>query len=254
MVELSGPSKNCADQIIAAIAADNHDAAFDLFRFSWKAGVSRKERGDLRDFLNETVLFAQSLEMTAHGVKKTFRFWTEAEKAAYLRFARLVCDDIANLMCPNVCIGYGAALAIGRSNDLIPHDDDLDIVVALPVDKFPTFADGLNHAETALRGKGYKVIGDYVTHRHLIDRETGFSIDFFIGADEDRYFSSYPGPRKSLHMETVFPAIERELFGVAIPLPRALESYLRQVYGETWETPDPSFSHNWDKKPFHPLL
>lgn len=250
--ELGGPAATLASEICDALTTDDLARVYEIYMCAWSRSVSIEETKSIRQILNQDVLLQRSLEFTHHGVKRTFRFWSEDEKKRYLEFAHDVCRVLVKANITNVCVGYGGALAIGRSRDLIPHDDDLDLIVSLEVEAFPTIAAGIEHVRTILEAADLKVQGDYLSHRHVSNGQ--FCLDLFVGIEEDGFFSSYPGPRKYLRAETVFPPILHTLFNAPVLLPRALKSYLVVVYGKEWERPDPNFNHKWDKLAFSPLL
>lgn len=252
LVGHGGPAGVLASEICDALETDNRDQVYKLYMGAWDRGVSVDETARIRQILNSEVLLGRGLEFTQHGVKRTFRFWSQDEKKCYLDFAHDVCRVLVRAGVVDVCVGYGGALAFGRSRDLIPHDDDLDLIVSLKVESFPTISDGLEHVQTILKSSGLNVHGNYLSHRHV--SKSGFSVDLFVGIDEDGFFSSYPGPRKYIRSETIFPASLHVLFNAPVLLPRALKSYLAAVYGNGWETPDPNFNHKWDKFAFASLL
>ncbi|WAX98152.1 hypothetical protein N7E70_028995 (plasmid) [Aminobacter sp. NyZ550] len=227
--------------------------AYNLAIKGWQMGATQAGITALRPLINESFLKERELEWTAHGFMRSFRFWSRAEKAAYLEFANQVTATIADKLSPNVCLGYGAALAIARSNDLIPHDDDLDLIVAMPLAEYGSITAAVKAVEDTLSTAGYVCEGSYVSHRHVA-LPGGYCIDVFVGVEEDGLFTSYPGPRRVLKMDDVFPTGTKQLFGQDCAVPRDLERYISVVYGENWREPDPGFSHNWDREAFGDLI
>ena len=198
--------------------------------------------------VNSGLLHERSLEWTAHGPLRSFRFWSESEKLDYIEFAVSVADALSELT-PNVCFGYGAALAVVRDGDLIPHDDDLDLIIAFEPHEAATLPEAHARVEEFLRPRGFEVRGDFFGHRH-VGRPGGKHIDVFSGLFEGDRVSWYPGTRGALARSTMFPTSRGELLGVSCPLPADPVTYLETIYGPGWSTPDPAFKHTWRKRDF----
>lgn len=247
--DLSLGAQVLAFAVVAALRLQGEEQAIKIGNYGWKLGISKEDRRHVMRVINECYLYKREREWTSHGVKRSFRFWSEQEKVDYLSFANEVIDALRGLT-PNVCFGYGSALAMARSDDLIPHDDDLDLIIAMPGG---SISGAIPEVESYLTQRGFKLAGSYVSHRH-VGCGKGQSIDIFIGIQEGDYFSSYPGPRRAIKMGDVFPPNNKDLYGCSCPVPNNLEAYLSSVYGPDWKEPDPNFSHNWDRKPYSDIM
>ncbi len=198
---------------------------------------------------NPDLLAARQREWTAHGIQRSFRFWTEDEKRAYVRYAVDVARDLESLT-PNVCFGFGAALAVVRENDLIPHDDDLDLIVAFEPHEAGNLPEALARVAEHLTPLGYAVSGEFFAHRHVRSPGRGKKVDVFVGLIEGDEVSWHPSPRSMLHRADVFPVSTGSVFGIDVPLPAEPEVYLASQYGPEWRIPDPNFKHNWGRSRF----
>ncbi len=198
---------------------------------------------------NPELLASRQREWTTHGIQRSFRFWTEDEKRDYVRYAADVAHDLTSLT-PNVCFGFGAALAVVRENDLIPHDDDLDLIIAFEPQEAANLPAALERVAEHLTPLGYAVSGEFFAHCHVRSPGRGKKIDVFVGLIEGDEVSWHPGPRTALHRADVFPASTGSVFGVEVPLPADPEGYLASQYGPDWRTPDPNFKHNWKRSRF----
>ena len=198
--------------------------------------------------LNRALLPARGLEWTAHGPKRPFRSWSDEERVDYVRDTAEVVEAIRTLT-PDVCLGFGSVLATVRDRALIPHDDDLDVIVGFEPEAAPTLADGLRLVEEHLRPLGFEVTGPFVAHRH-VRRQGRKRVDVFVGIFEDESISWYPGARGGLTRTMVFPPIPAELLGVACWIPAQPEAYLERLYGEGWRVPDPFFRHDWNSSAY----
>jgi hypothetical protein len=204
-----------------------------------------------RSVINSMVLSDRTLELTAHGPKRTFRYWSLEEKQAYIRFALKVVDDLRRLT-PHACFGFGAALAVIRDGELIPHDDDLDLIIGFEPHEATTLPEGLSRVEEFLRPMGYEVFGNFTGHRHVGLPNRKY-LDVFVGLFEGDTISWYPGARGSLTREIMFPTSQSSLLGFDCPVPHQPEVYLERVYGTGWRQPDPGFTHTWNPAAYQDL-
>ncbi len=214
-------------------------------------GLSEAEKKRFRTTITEQILHRRRLEWTIHGPTRSFRHWSTKEKTSYVEFTAQVARDLATLS-PDVCFGFGAALAVVRDHELIPHDDDLDLIMGFDPDLAQNLPEALQLVTDHLRGLGYTVAGNFAAHRH-VSRGGRKHIDVFAGLFEGDTISWYPGTRGSLCREIMFPVSEGELLGVRVPLPREPETYLERVYGSTWNVSDPHFTHTWDRAAYADL-
>ena len=56
-------------------------------------------------------------------------------------------------------VGYGGVLSAIRDNDLMPHDDDLDVIVSAPRGRFAFIGDFAEAISELLTGRGLEVTG-----------------------------------------------------------------------------------------------
>ncbi len=193
------------------------------------------------------------VQANAHGVKRTFRFWSETEKQAYLRKALDIVAVLQRLT-PNACISGGAVLGHRREGKLLDHDDDLDIVVGVGMQQFGGLGPTLEAIAQALTAEGFKVKGHFFAHLWIeTDTATGQTLDVFVAILEDERASFYPSRRRALAASDLFPAAMQRLEGIDVPMPRSIDGYLNGVYGSSWHTPDPDFHHPWDRSEYADL-
>ena len=200
----------------------------------------------VRSFFSTELLVQQQREWNHHGITKTFRFWTENEKRAYLVFCSRVLDVLRRRY--SACLGYGAVLSIFRDGDFVPHDDDFDIIVAIPVDNVSTYNYHLSNLRHYLAEAGFIVAGDYVSHFHVIDK--GSVIDVFLGLQTGNHVSWHPGPREILMMNDIFPSRVIDFYDVECPIPRNTERYLEVVYGRNWRVPIADWHREFEPKDY----
>lgn len=201
----------------------------------------------LTEVINKYVLSQFGHELNVHGVVRTFRFWSEAEKSNYLKDASKLIQSL-NTLSPDVVIGYGSVLSYVRSGTFIDHDDDIDILIALDRQQYANIPDAVSVVENTLATLGWSVSGDFFAHRWVSLGHK--NVDVFVGLREGDFVSFFPGPRCSLFHAEIFPAKPATLHGQEILIPNQPLSYLEKVYGPLWRTPDRNFSHTWDQSIF----
>ncbi|MEZ2220776.1 hypothetical protein [Rhizobium sp. RCC_161_2] len=201
--------------------------------------------------VNEVYLLQRNLEWAKPGIMRTFRFWSEAEKKDYIAMASRVVGDL-NKSGLNACLGFGSVLSFVRDRDLMPHDDDLDIIVAMDqsIRSFPAALD-------AIRGRlvdmGHEVSGDFLGHCHVVVAGD-IVVDVFAGIAEDEYVTWFPGPRRAIKRSDVYAPIEARFLGVESLFPKNPYRYLELIYGHDWEKPKPLWNHIWDQEAISDLL
>lgn len=206
--------------------------------------MSRPLGTRFRAAISSELLHDRELEWTAHGADRSFRFWPAEEIADYVSRTVALMADLTELS-PDVCLGFGAVLAAVRDGHPIPHDDDLDVIIAFEPDRADTLAAALELIGEHLTSKGYKVSGGFAAHRHVTWPGGPRPVDVFVGLFEGDEIGWFPGTRRALHRDALFPPSSAQLSGVECPLPRDPNGYLETIYGRDWRTPDPNFRHRW---------
>ncbi|SDR83414.1 hypothetical protein SAMN04489812_0056 [Microlunatus soli] len=214
--------------------------------------ISPAARAQFRDLVSQKVLGRRELEWTSHGVRRSFRFWKPAEKERYVAYSMELVADLRELT-PHVCLGFGSVLAVVRDKDLIPHDDDLDIIVGFEPHEAAKIGDALRLIEKHLGARGYTVAGKNTAHR-LVSRRPDKKVDVFVGIFEGDEIAWYPGRRGDLSRQIVFPAQEVEFLGTKCAIPARAETYLERIYGPGWKVPDRHFKHTWDRRGYADLI
>jgi hypothetical protein len=215
--------------------------------------IPGEQREAIRKALNASILPKQSRFWNKHGIRRTFRFWTDIEKRSYLEFANQIARLLRQLS-PNVCLGFGAVLGAVRDRGFIPHDDDLDIIIGFDRSECPSISEGLRRVRELMTKSGYSVRDSNFPTHHQVFKDGGKSLDIFVGLREGDRISWYPQPRGSSAMEDMFPPIPVKLSGIDCPMPRNPFRYLEAVYGPKWGTSNSRWGHKWDKVPYQDIL
>jgi hypothetical protein len=201
-----------------------------------------------RTAVNDGLLPSRRLEWTVHGPERSFRYWSDAERVGYVSESADLIEALQSLTA-NVCFGFGSVLSVIRDKALIPHDDDLDIIVGFESEEAATLADALRLVEEHLHPLGYEVTGRFSAHVH-VHRPGRRRVDVFVGIFEGETISWYPAARGALTRAIVFPARSAQLLGVSCSIPAQPEVYLERLYGKEWRVPDPYFNHPWDRSAY----
>lgn len=226
----------------------------NVFKDFDRIRLPKEQKSDFRRLITDRIALPRQLEWNIHGIKRSFRFWSEQEKKDYLGFAIEVIDSLKQLN-DNVCFGFGSVFSVVRDHDLIPHDDDLDVLIGFDPDQATSLKQGLALLEECLRDSGFVVTGNFTSYRWVFPRGgEGPKLDAFVGLFEGDAISWYPGKRGALTREMMFPPIHRELLGFDCAVPNQPETYLEQVYGPDWATPNPHFRHTWRRREYADIL
>lgn len=247
---VAGDHGVAADLVRLMSAIQTHDYR-NVFRDLDRVGLEPEVVSDFRKLVTDKALARRELEWNIHGIRRSFRFWSEQEKQEYVGFAVDVMNCLRQLN-DNVCFGFGSTLGIVRDQQLIPHDDDADVLIGFEQSEVPSLNQGLAMIEDCLRSKGFIVLGEYTSYRWVLPPSgKGSKLDAFVGLIEsDDSVSWYPGKRGALTREMMFPPSYRTFHGHDCPIPRQPEAYLEQIYGKDWRVPNPHFRHTWRRKAY----
>lgn len=231
---------------VSLLLIGNGTASKDLYK-----QMPEQHRPTIRDAVNKLILHERDMEMISHGPRRTFRYWTNERKQKLLRATMQVIKDLQDLS-PDACLGFGSVLAVVRDQDLLPHDNDTDIVVALKPSQATTIDDAMRQVKKHLESKGYTVDDEMFSGWNV--RRDGCKVDVFVSVyEKDGTVGWYPGPRGILKRSDLFPAKKTTLLGVECTIPKDAEKYLQVTYGKKWQTPDPGHVHSWDTSAYTDL-
>lgn len=219
----------------------------NLLRRARLANLTQHDIRPVLSRLNEDFVVEHGHEITAHGLIRSFRFWSEEEKRNYLNLANDMLGIIQRKF-PDSVFGYGFVLSMERDGNLMPHDDDIDIIIAADSQDYATITDALSELSLYLSAEGLKLYGSWPSHRKVFKEGGKTDIDVFVGLKEDEYVSFIPGPRKKLLYRDVFPALSRDFMGIECLIPADPNAYLSAIYGDDWRDPKPNWHHDWSLK------
>jgi len=191
------------------------------------------------NLVNEKYLFPRQREMTStHGIKKTFRFFSDAERQAYVEHVCRLMEYIKDFS-SMVCLGYGGVLGAARNGRLIDHDDDIDVIVGIDKGMASNRGEAIKEMIEFLKPE-FSASPSHVDHFFNVWLP-GRHCDVFVGIVEEDGFFSVPGPGGGLPVAEMFPASSIELEGVECLAPANIEKHLEWRYGKDWMVPDANF-------------
>ncbi len=255
------PDLTCNDRKLIELVRDLVACRYTTAKAQLKSIAESESlsHADIRTCVSDLLLSRRQLEWTSHGVRRSFRFWTYKEKVRYISAAKKIVNDL-QFLSPVACFGFGSALAVARDGELIPHDDDIDLILGLESHQAGTLPEGLELVRRHLTELGYRVRGDFISH-FWVTKGSEYKIDVFVGVFEGDQIAWYPGKRASAradvlmpvssgrllgtHRDDLLPLSTGRLLGIDCPLPRNPQIYLETVYGPSWRTPDAGFKHAW---------
>lgn len=231
-----------------AVSGDYADAYAQLRK---DTALAPDERKQIIAAVNDGLLFGRRLEWGNHGIRRSFRFWSEKQKSDYVARSLEMVDLLRHEMTPHVCFGFGSVLGMIRDGDMIAHDDDMDLIMALPARRGLTFRKVLENLRTLLEKNDF-VVPNLNNMSHLTTtRKGGAGTDIFIGfIDPDRRISWFPSRRGILSFSDVFPVRRMSFYDHDCPIPRDPLKYLEATYGPDWRTPIPNWNHDWDARQY----
>ncbi len=240
-------------KIMTKLCQRQYGKARQLLDESVKTGdIFKDESATIRAGFSRLVLQNEQLAWSGHGILRPFVFWGDLEKQRYLEQANSVISTLQSIS-PYVCFGFGMVLGNVRDGDLIPHDDDVDIIIGFDRSVAHALPDALRLVSDTLQAAGYVVGGEHLFSHRWVKVPGGKNFDVFVGLCDDEYISWYPSARNGFLVKEVFPPLTVPFHGVDCPVPKSPVHYLDVTYGKQWRSPDPDFHHPWDMASYSDL-
>lgn len=241
------------DYYFGLIKAAKYDEAYQQLRAD--RALSSGQKKAIIGAVNISYLFQHQLEWGNHGIRRSFRFWSEPQKNQYVELALELVALLRAEVTPHVSFGFGSVLGMIRDKDFIPHDDDMDLIIALPAQKRVTFSKVLANLRQILLARNF-VVPESRNLSHLTTaRPGGIGTDIFVGfIDPDQRVSWFPSARRGFTFNDIFPTQTILFFGGDCPIPRDPLKYLAVTYGSDWRTPISNWDHPWETAAYRQFI
>lgn len=200
----------------------------------------------LMAFLDSAILAARKLAFIRGMVKKPFRYYSQEERAAQLRYTTEVLKAVEEISTDGFLSG-GTLLGAIREKDLIPHDYELDTAIFIHGESADKSSHYLDILEKTLVRHGYWVLSRgeemmYITV--VIPGKSATPIDVFLVFPNDdglatMTFKSIGG---WMPVSALLPVTHTNVLGVDCPIPNKPHIFLERTYGKDWQTPMPDWN------------
>jgi hypothetical protein len=242
----SSPVRDAAWNLICeVVGSDRWQLKKTLFAKLKIASGDTSTFTEIRNLLNKAMTDFE-LEISNHGLNRTFRFWSEAEKEEYFKNSVRIIDALQTLGLQPMHF-YGTLLGIIRDGHLIPHDDDIDIVVPIQRSTFLSFskAEIIQEFTNILQTEGIRVVRDFDNHLHILYGNHSKPIDLFFATFTMREVQIWPGRLQDISINHIYPTQNYQIYDSTATIPHNPEEVLNALYGGGWRTKNELFSH-WD--------
>lgn len=184
--------------------------------------------------------------ITRHGIQRSYLL---THREAFLDGAQTLIARLEALDYQAV-LAYGTLLGAVRDGALIPHDDDLDLLMPCRAGDQAGVAAEMTRLAERLRGFGYQVeqLLPQSLNMHVRDTALGVELDLFP------CWQDATG-RLHLHMEKMairpidasllLPPGQVRLHDRAMPAPADPQGFLLERYGAGWTVPNQFFEWPW---------
>jgi hypothetical protein len=214
---------------------------------------------DKRDIIAYENAFNRYLRPFTSDVVSVSRHFIAASKLLTQRvlYCSLIKEihEIARECGREVFLGYGTLLGCVREKGFIAHDDDIDLILRVPLSDGGTEITSRQILFKRLEERGYQV-EQFIGYEHHNLKKCNVCIELFPAYEK--------GDTVRLYMESMqfrvipsnimFPLQPGRLYEIDICLPAKPDDFLYERYGSSWKRPDRFYEWRWELKGDDPSI
>jgi LicD family len=184
--------------------------------------------------------------ITRHGIHHSYLV---QHKALFLAGAEKLIQTLQALQYQPM-LAYGTLLGAVRDQSLIPHDDDMDLMLVSRATDRPAVEREMTALAEQLRATGYRVVQllPESLNMRVGDPSLGVEFDLFPcwrGHGDTLFLHMEKMHIRTIPEHIVHPPATVTLHGRTLPAPADPRAFLTERYGPAWTTPNQFFEWPW---------
>lgn len=206
--------------------------------------VSKSSSQMIKDFSNIRTQWG--------SIARGFGSYTDEERRSLVSCIARFCCQISESTGIPIFLSYGGLLGAIRSEKLIDHDFDIDVIFCSDEGQTEQTCRNLISYLLSLDAELNVETNGQFKASLVIDGQL-IRLEFFAGWTSQGRFYQYFAVPGTISADQVFPLGEITLEGATLPAPKNPLALLEAIYGKNWMTPDPDFKYNLSPEDWRPF-